>query len=120
VDPVTRRLARDPGSTSHADWWGAWKPEVIRDWVANCVNFRDTQPHGCGFGYLTNGGPDGGNPYPGPALRYRPEYTGPMTVAATTLHRELCPGGPAITSAAGAAYCRPAGSAGTNTAHHSH
>lgn len=118
VDAATRRLAREPGSTSHADWWGAWKPEINRRWLAECVNFRDAQPHGCGFGYLTNGGPDGDRPLPGPALRYRPEYTGPIKVAATTLHRELCPGVAPATTAEAAAYCRPPRPSGMTGAGH--
>jgi hypothetical protein len=120
VDPVSRRLGTTPGASSHADWWGAWKPEINRRWLDACVNFRDAQPHGCGFGYLTNGGPDSDRPLPGPALRYRPEYTGPRTVAAMTLHRELCRGASPATTPQAAAYCTPAPPSAPAAAHHAH
>jgi Domain of unknown function (DUF1996) len=109
VDPTTRKITKARGSSSHGDWWGAWNPAINKQWIDNCVNFKDdSQPHGCGFGYLTNGGPTENTPLPGPALKYRQQYTGPIKVAATTLYQELCPGGRAITSATEAAYCKPA------------
>jgi hypothetical protein len=134
VDPTTRTRSKAGGSTVHSDWWGGWNPTINKQWVDNCVNFKtdrngdgtDDIDHGCGFGYLTNGGPEvqvdaNGNPvldankktipvppYPGPALKYRQQYTGPIKVAASTLYRELCPGGSAISTATAAAYCRPA------------
>jgi hypothetical protein len=111
VNPTTRQRTKTGGTSVHADWWGAWNLSINREWINNCVN--DTRPvaKGCGFGYLSDGGPKGTNletPYPGRALKFRPQYTGDMKVAATTLYRELCPGGPAISTATAAAYCRPA------------
>jgi Domain of unknown function (DUF1996)/Ricin-type beta-trefoil lectin domain-like len=118
VDPTTRTRTKAGGSTVHADWWGAWNPAINKEWIDNCVNFKrdfngdgiDDEDHGCGFGYLSNGGPElnGAEPFPGRALKYRQQYTGPIKVAASTLYRELCPGGSAISSATAAAYCKPA------------
>ncbi len=130
VDPTTRTRSKAGGSTVHADWWGGWHPTINKQWIDNCVNYRNNnQDHGCGFGYLTNGGPEtnGAAPFPGPALKYRQQYTGPSKVAAATLYRELCPGGSAISTATAAAYCRPApmnmqmsGETMTNATSHSH
>ncbi len=112
VDPVSFTLGDDPtGSTVHADWWGGWHPEINRMWIDNCVNYVHPNgvPSGCGRGYLTDGGPDAGNPHEGPALKMRPKYTGPLTVAAATLHEELCPDPMReYTRPTDAAYCRPA------------
>ncbi len=111
VDPTSRTRSKTGGSTIHADWWGGWNPSINKEWIDNCVNYTDdSQDHGCGFGYLSNGGPEtnGAAPYPGRALKYRQQYTGTMKVAASTLYRELCPGGSAISTATAAAYCRPA------------
>lgn len=115
VDPTTRQRTKTGGSSIHADWWGAWNPSINKEWIDNCVRLRkdnngdglDDVAHSCGFGYLTDGGPDNNNPIPGRALKYRQQYTGPLKVAASTLYRELCPGG-AFTTATAAAYCRPA------------
>lgn len=108
IDPETFGLRTEPGTSIHADWWGAWKPEVNQMWLDNCVNFSlanaDT---GCGFGYLTNGGPDGDAPFDGPALRYRPHYDGPSSVPAETLFAELCPTDRVLGAASEAAYCHP-------------
>jgi Domain of unknown function (DUF1996)/Ricin-type beta-trefoil lectin domain-like len=119
VDPTSRKLTVARGTSSHGDWWGAWNPAINKQWIDNCVNFKDdTQPHGCGFGYLTNGGPTENTPLPGPALKYRQQYTGPIKVAATTLYKELCPGGRTITRATEAAYCRPPTTTANAHLHH--
>jgi hypothetical protein len=127
VDPSSRTITKTRGTSSHGDWWGAWNPAINKQWIDNCVNFRDSRPHGCGFGYLSNGGPDNQNPLPGPALKFRQQYTGPIKVAASTLYRELCPGGSAISTATAAAYCRPprpnlqtSGGAQMNSVSHDH
>jgi hypothetical protein len=116
VNPQTRQVDKTRGSSIHADWWGGWHPDINKEWIDNCVNLKkdfngdgqDDVDHSCGFGYLSDGGPDDNNPYPGRALKYRQQYTGPIKVAASTLYRELCPGGSAISTATAAAYCRPA------------
>lgn len=126
VDPMTRQRTKEGGSSIHADWWGAWHPTINKRWIDNCVNLKkdfdgdglDDVDHGCGFGYLTDGGPDDNNPLPGPALKYRQQYTGPIKVPASTLYQQLCPGGAAISTATAAAYCKPATS--TSSAVHSH
>ncbi|MGB5759746.1 MAG: DUF1996 domain-containing protein [Acidimicrobiales bacterium] len=94
VDPTTFGVSKAaPGSTIHGDWWGAWNSDVADQWIENCVNFvaDDGTPSGCGFGYLTNGGPDGNVPADGPALKMRPQYDGPQKVPAETIFAELCP-----------------------------
>lgn len=89
VDPTTRQRTKARGSSIHADWWGAWNPSINKRWIDNCVNSKtdrngdglDDEDHGCGFGYLTNGGPEvrldangnpvldaNGNPIPAPPL----------------------------------------------------
>jgi hypothetical protein len=116
VDPTTRQRTKTGGSSVHADWWGGWHPGINKEWIDNCVNLKkdsngdgtDDVDHGCGFGYLSDGGPSDNNPLPGRALKFRQQYTGPIKVAASTLYRELCPGGSAISTATAAAYCRPA------------
>ncbi|MEM8924315.1 MAG: DUF1996 domain-containing protein [Actinomycetota bacterium] len=91
VDPETFQRADRPGGHSiHGDWWGAWNAEVNQMWIDNCVNYAAAPVSGCGFGYLTDGGPDGENPVPGPALRMRPQYLGPDKVPAEQLFQELC------------------------------
>ncbi|VXC85073.1 DUF1996 domain-containing protein [Sphingomonas sp. 8AM] len=40
-----------PGSTLHADWFGAWDDSVMRMWTANCINKLLT----CNGGDLGNG-----------------------------------------------------------------
>ena len=107
VDPSTRKLAKTPGSSVHADWWGGWNPEVNKTWIDNCVNFKTDKPSGCGMGYLSDGGPDNDNPYPGPALKFRQQFEGPIKVPAATLYQELCGAGATPKSATGAAYCKP-------------
>ncbi len=112
VDPTTRTMRSGPGgSTVHADWWSGWHKQTNETFLKNCVNFSTSEPSGCGFGYLTNGGPDGNNPQPGPALKYRDQYTGPSRISAIDLYRELCPGGGNLANATAAAYCKP-GTAG--------
>ena len=63
-------------------------------WIDNCVNFvnDDGTPSGCGFGYLTDGGPDGSAPAEGPTLKMRPQFEGPFKISAEQLFAELCPG----------------------------
>ncbi len=111
VDPTTFGVAKAPaGSTSHGDWWGAWNKEVAEMWIDNCVNFVSDvgAPSGCGFGYLTDGGPDGSLPLAGPALKMRPQYEGPFKVSAETIFRELCPNqARAYTKPEDAAFCVP-------------
>ena len=110
VDATTKTLKPGPrGSTIHADWMSGWHAATNKAWVDNCVNLRLSEPSGCGFGYLSNGGPDGNNPLPGPALKYRDQFTGPFKVPAAQIHRDLCPGAGDPASAMAAAYCRPAG-----------
>ncbi len=109
VDSATSQLTGPGGSSVHADWWGGWHPEINRQWLENCATFSTDQPSDCGMGYLTDGGPDSDNPLPGPALRFRPQYTGPIKVAASTLFAELCTHGPAPATPTGAAYCNPTG-----------
>ncbi len=109
IDPVTSRLTGPAGSTLHADWWGGWHPEINRMWLENCATFHTTQPSDCGMGYLTDGGPDSDNPLPGPALRFRPQYTGPIKVSAATLYNELCGLQPTLSTPAAAANCNPTG-----------
>ncbi len=124
VDPVSFNLGDEPaGSTIHADWWGGWHPEVNRMWIDNCVNYvhPDRVPSGCGRGYLTDGGPDGNNPYDGPALKMRPDYTGPLSVSAETLYNELCPDPMrAYTRPTDAAYCQPGSGHGGHSGHSGH
>ncbi|MEH3123092.1 MAG: DUF1996 domain-containing protein [Sphingomonas phyllosphaerae] len=40
-----------PGSTLHADWFGAWDDSVMRTWMANCINKQLS----CNGGDLGNG-----------------------------------------------------------------
>ncbi|MEM7274851.1 MAG: DUF1996 domain-containing protein [Actinomycetota bacterium] len=121
VDPAslatTPALSGPAGSTHHADWWGAWHPVINREFIDNCVNFADPSgaPSGCGFGYLSNGGSDGGAPAPGRALRYRPQYDRPgdsstLKTSLATLFAELCvPNGPRhhYTTPMSGAWCTP-------------
>jgi hypothetical protein len=107
IDPTTRTRQVAPGTTVHADWWGAWHPTINRMWIDNCVNYKSSLDHGCGFGYLTDGGPSDANPYPGPALKFRQKYRGNFKVAATTLYKELCPSGQAGAGSLETAYCNP-------------
>ena len=87
---------------------GGWHPDVNRMWIDNCVNYRSGGPSGCGFGYLSDGGPNGGAPYDGPALKMRPNYTGPTKIPAATIFAELCPNpGRDFRRAEDAAYCTP-------------
>lgn len=99
VDPAsvtgTPKLRANPGGTHHADWWGAWHPDINREFVDNCVNYADGAASGCGFGYLSNGGPNGNSPNGGRALRYRPQYdrpgdSGTVKVPLQSLFAQLC------------------------------
>ena len=109
IDPATGRLNVAPGSSIHADWWGGWHKQTNQTFLENCVRYKNTTRSGCGFGYLTDGGPNGESPANGPALKYRPQFTGPTKVPASQLFAELCPGQPAPSSPAAAAYCHPGG-----------
>jgi hypothetical protein len=40
-----------PGSTFHADWWGAWDDTVVQMWMDNCIN----RLLNCSGGDLDNG-----------------------------------------------------------------
>jgi Domain of unknown function (DUF1996)/Ricin-type beta-trefoil lectin domain-like len=109
VSPVDFQRNPVPGSSIHADWWGGWHPDINKQFIDNCVNYKGVGvDHGCGFGYLTDGGPDGLKPYPGPALKYRQQYTGPIKVPASTLFRELCDASQTLSTPQRAALCRPA------------
>ena len=107
VNPMTFNQSVAGGSTIHGDWWGGWHKETNQRWIDNCVNYKTNAPSGCGFGYLSDGGPDNKNPYPGPALRYRPHYTGPSTVPAEQLFDELCETARSYSKEQDAAYCNP-------------
>lgn len=96
------------GKSIHGDWWGGWNKEINQIWIDNCVKLRvEDEASGCGFGYLTNGGPDNQNPIPGPALKIRPQYTGPSKVPAETLFNELCETDRQFTKDEDAAFCKP-------------
>ncbi len=41
----------EPGTTLHADWWGAWDNDVQAMWIDNCINKRLS----CSGGDLGNG-----------------------------------------------------------------
>jgi hypothetical protein len=108
VSPLNCQRNAVGGSTIHADWWGGWNPSINKQFIDNCVNDKGVGvDHGCGFGYLTDGGPDGLKPYPGPAMKYRKQYTGPIKVPASTLFRELCNPNEALSSPQRAALCKP-------------
>lgn len=94
---TTPRLTGTRGSMHHADWWGGWQKDINKEWVDNCVNYKD--PSGaaadCGFGYLSNGGPNNATPYPGRALKYRPQYdtqgnSANYKVSLNSLYSQLC------------------------------
>ena len=90
IDPNTGGMKGPAGATLHADWWGGWHQETMQTWLDNCVNYKTGSPSGCGFGYLSDGGPDNNHPYPGPALKQRPQYTGPSKVPVSVLFAQLC------------------------------
>ena len=122
VDPgtlnqTTPSLVGVPGGTLHGDAWWSWDTETYQQALDNCINFHDPNARsGCGFGYLTNAGPDNANPLPGPALKYRPQFDTPgdsasYKVPASQIFNELCvPLGTASHSFVTdrhAAYCNP-------------
>jgi len=107
VNPTTFNRTVAGGSTIHGDWWGGWHKETNQRWIDNCVNYKTNVKSGCGFGYLSDGGPDNKNPYPGPALKYRPQYTGPSKVPAEQLFNELCETSRSYNKEEDAAYCNP-------------
>jgi hypothetical protein len=96
------------GSTVHGDWWGGWHKATNQMWIDNCVNYKSNTASGCGFGYLSDGGPNNGSPYDGPALKMRPQYTGPAKVSASELMNQLCPSDRrSYAKPEDAAYCAP-------------
>jgi Domain of unknown function (DUF1996) len=107
VDSRTQQRSVEGGSSIHADWWGAWNPEINKMWIDNCVNLKKDVDHGCGFGYLTDGGPDNDKPLPGPALKYRQQYRGPFKVPAADLYKDLCDANKPLSTPLQAAYCAP-------------
>ena len=107
VDTATRTRSVAGGSTVHADWWGGFNPTINKQWLDNCVNDKKEPAHGCGFGFLSNGGPDNTKPLPGSALKLRQKYQGPFKVSAATLFQQLCDNNKVITKPEQAAYCRP-------------
>ena len=109
VDPTSFGASKATGgSTSHGDWWGGWNKDVNKMFIDNCVNYRSGTASGCGFGYLSDGGPNGSAPFGGPALKLRPQYTGPNKVPAAKLMQELCPNPKrSYSRPEDAAYCAP-------------
>ena len=111
VDRETLEIDKPRGSSLHADWWGGWREDVNRTWLDECANFSiPGVPSGCGFGFLSDGGPDNAvAPKPGPALKFRPQYDEPQNgapkVAAAALYEQLCPGGARMDSPEDAAWC---------------
>ncbi len=108
VNPESLNRDEAGGSSIHGDWWGGWHKQTNQTWIDNCVNYASNTASGCGFGYLTDGGPNGGSPSDGPALKIRPQYDGPHKVPAAQLLEELCPDpGKTYTKPEDAAYCAP-------------
>ncbi len=118
VSGGTPTLTGNRGHSLHADWQGAWHPDINQEWIDNCVNYANGgTASGCGFGYLSDGGPNSANPLPGRALRYRPQYDTPGDISTyraplATIFAELCqPLGPSHSynpaQPATAAYCLP-------------
>ncbi|MGB5759747.1 MAG: DUF1996 domain-containing protein, partial [Acidimicrobiales bacterium] len=109
VDPTSFGASKATGgSTSHGDWWGGWNKDINKMFIDNCVNYRSGTASGCGFGYLSDGGPNGSAPFGGPALKLRPQYTGPNKVPAAKLMQELCPNPKrSYSRPEDAAYCAP-------------
>ncbi len=109
VDPTSFGATKATGgSTNHGDWWGGWHQETNQMWIDNCVNRGGGAASGCGFGYLTDGGPNGSAPYDGPALKMRPQYQGPHKVSASELMAQLCPNPRrSYAKPEDAAYCQP-------------
>ncbi len=95
------------GAGTHGDWWGGWNKQVNQRFIDNCVNRAIGTPSGCGFGYLTDGGPNSSNPYPGPALKYRQQYTGPHKIPAQQIYNDLCNSTRPFVRTESAAYCTP-------------
>lgn len=94
VDPDGFEIQGPRGASLHADWWGAWHPDINEEWLDNCVNVGWNPGSGigsgCGFGYLSDGGPDYAAPLPGRALSRRPEWNGNHKIPLATLFGELC------------------------------
>ena len=109
VDGETFEQTSPGGATIHADWWGGWHPQTNQMWLDNCTKFSTNRPSGCGFGYLTDGGPDNLSPLPGPALRRTENYEGPIKIPATDLYGELCQANRTASTGNEAMYCTPGG-----------
>lgn len=118
VDPATLTqtvpVLGPRGRTHHGDAWWSWHTPTLQQALDNCVNFS-TRPtaSGCGFGYLSNGGPNNSTPGTGPALKVRPQYDTPgdpvsYSVDGFALHAAICPS-PAhtVTDARHVAWCNP-------------
>ncbi|MGH1491260.1 MAG: carbohydrate-binding domain-containing protein [Acidimicrobiales bacterium] len=115
LSPGGARLLGERGAMHHADWWGAWHPAINQEFLNNCTNFATSAPSGCGFGYLSDGGPNSSSPMQGRALRYRPQYdrvgdTSTYKIPLSAVFQELCePFNPRhrYTTPASGAYCLP-------------
>ena len=109
IDPMTFEQTGPGGSTVHADWWGGWHPDTNQTWVDNCTTYVTDVPSGCGFGYLSDGGPDRQKPLPGPALQRASDFEGPVKVSTLDLFDQLCQAERTATNAREASYCTPGG-----------
>ncbi len=127
VDRDTLKLTKAPGSTAHGDWWGGWREDVNQTFLDECVNLDNQgRPSGCGMGYLSDNGPDGKNPLPGPALKFRPQYDtdfdqygnstsqNAYSVPASTVFEQLCVTDRRLDSPEEAAWCVPNGYGSTD------
>ena len=61
-------MTHAPGSTFHADWFGAWDPGVMQTWMRECVN----KMRSCNSGELGDGS----------MLQAADDYVGPATIEA--------------------------------------
>ena len=67
---ISSDMGAAPGSTLHADWFGAWDPTVMMRWHNNCIiGMRNS---------------NNGNLCDGQALTSAPDYTGPTLIAGYT------------------------------------
>ena len=67
---ISSDMGAAPGSTLHADWFGAWDPTVMMRWHDNCI-----------IG-MRNG--NNGNLCDGQGLTSATDYTGPTRIAGYT------------------------------------
>jgi Domain of unknown function (DUF1996) len=65
--PARWRLSSDhdpnlpAGYSLHGDWWGGWKPDIMRTWIQNCVRAEvDCAAHLLGDGRQMEGTYDEG------------------------------------------------------------